>query len=140
MSREFSTGSVRDDASGKPAIAQIPTEALSRLGMRFRLGEDRYGRFNFRLGQPILESLDSMLRHYADYCEGDESEDHIAAVAWNAMNALFVDEQIRRGKLPAELDDRPCKIDHGVVENPPPEPPDRKELASWYIKKHRGGD
>jgi len=41
------------------------------------------------------------------YQQGDKSEDHLAAVMFNAMAIIHNEEMIRRGVLPAELDDMP---------------------------------
>jgi hypothetical protein len=37
--------------------------------------------------------------------EGDNTEDHAAAILWNASAWCWTEEQINNGKLPKELDD-----------------------------------
>jgi|TARA_R100000479_G_C6388614_1_gene204124 hypothetical protein len=46
-----------------------------------------------------------MNRHLLAISEGDESEDHLGAILWNASAFLWTKDQIVKGKLPQELND-----------------------------------
>ena len=48
-----------------------------------------------------------MFRHLLKWMAGDESEDHLAAIAWNAMAIMHYQEMIKRGALPETLNDMP---------------------------------
>ena len=41
---------------------------------------------------PFSWFVDSMLRHGQQYLAGDRSEDHLAAVAWNAFSLMHFEE------------------------------------------------
>jgi len=105
--REFPTGSVRDLRAGKGRYDLVPPSALRRLAIHYESGARKYGDRNWEKGQPLSSYVDSMLRHGQDYLEGDRSEDHLAAVAWNAFAAMHTEKLIRLGKLPKEFADMP---------------------------------
>lgn len=109
--REFATGSVRDVRSGKGRFDLIPPYSLLRLARHYENGAVKYGDRNWEKGQPIASYIDSMLRHGQDYLKGDRSEDHLAAVAWNAFAAMFTEELVRLGKLPAGFNDMPVRME-----------------------------
>lgn len=103
--QEFNTGSIRDTQDGKPRYDLITPLGLKRLAMHYANGARKYGEWNYTKGQPNSRYLASLLRHAYAYAEGDRSEDHIAAVAWNALAIAHNEEAIERGLLPKELDD-----------------------------------
>lgn len=105
--REFTTGSVRDIRTGKGRYDLIPPYSLRRLAKHYENGAVKYGDRNWEKGQPVSSYIDSMLRHSQDYLSGDRSEDHLAAVAWNAFAAMYTVEMVRLKRLPAEFDDMP---------------------------------
>lgn len=82
---EFSTGSVRDSQDGKPRYSLIPPKPLERVAMHFTDGADKYGDFNWHLGQPSSRVIDSLMRHVEKYRAGLKDEDHLAAIVVNAM-------------------------------------------------------
>jgi hypothetical protein len=90
---------------GKPRYDLIPVVPLRRLADLYARGAEKYGEGNFEKGMPFRRVYASLLRHIYQYAEGDRTEDHLAAVAWNAFALMFFEEQIRTGKLPAQLDD-----------------------------------
>lgn len=105
--QEFDTGSVRDSREGKGRFDLLPSYALLRLAQHFENGAVKYGDRNWEKGQPISRYLDSAIRHLYAYLGGSRNEDHLAAVAWNALAAIQTEEVIRRGDLPGELADLP---------------------------------
>lgn len=102
---EFPTGSSRDVETGKGRYDLLPPLAIRRLAKLYERGAKKYGDHNWRKGQPMSRVLSSLLRHAFQFAEGDGSEDHLAAVVWNACGLMYVSEMIERGVLPAELND-----------------------------------
>lgn len=93
--RSVESGSIRDDATGKPAMELLPLDLLMRVATWYALGAEKYGEDNWRLGQPQKKVIGSLLRHLAYYRMGDTSEDHLAAVVWNALCIMHVDEYLK---------------------------------------------
>lgn len=83
--QEFSTGAVRDTQEGKPRYSLIPPAPLKRLAELYTRGAEKYDAYNWHKGQPTSRIFDSLLRHIEAYRLGDRSEDHLAAVSWNAF-------------------------------------------------------
>jgi len=110
--REFSTGAIRDAADKKPMLQLISPFALMRLGewMRFACKDRKpepYPARNWEKGMPFSEVIGSLERHVQKWKMGDRSEDHLAAVMFNTMALIHLQEMIDRGVLPRELDDMP---------------------------------
>lgn len=103
--QEFDTGSKRDTQDGKGRPDLIPIESLRRLSKHYEHGAKKYGDRNWEKGQPLSRYYASAMRHMWDYMEGDYSEDHLAAAAWNIFSMIATQERIIAGKLPKELDD-----------------------------------
>lgn len=101
--QEFSTGSVRDTQTGKGRYDLLSPVFLKRLAVHYENGARKYGDRNWEKGQPVLRFFDSAVRHLYSWLEGDRSEDHLAAAAWNVAGMIHVEELIERGELPAEL-------------------------------------
>ena len=103
--QEFGTGSVRDTRDGKGRFDLIAPYALKRLAQHYENGAKKYGDRNWEKGQPLSRYLDSALRHLFKYLGGSREEDHIAAVAWNALAFIETEYRVGRGALPQELND-----------------------------------
>ena len=106
---EFETGSVRDAMEGKGIPSLIPPEAIRRLALRFEGGAIKYGRDNWKKGQPLSRYHDAIIRHTLAAAEGQDDEDHLGAVLWNAAAWIWTEDAIARGALPPGLDDRTYK-------------------------------
>lgn len=104
--QEFTTGSRRDTAKGKGRYDLLPFIALRRLAKHYENGAEKYGDHNWRLGQPLSRTFHSAVSHLLCWAMGWTDEDHLSAAIWNICTILETEEMIRRGKLPAELDDR----------------------------------
>lgn len=102
---EFVTGSRRDVDDDKGRFDLLPPLCIRRVAQLYQRGSAKYGDNNWRLGQPMSRALSSMLRHAFQFAEGERSEDHLAAVVWNAFTLMYTEEMIKRGQLPAELND-----------------------------------
>jgi hypothetical protein len=113
---EFQTGSRRDTRNGKGRFDLISPIALKRLAQHYEKGAVKYGDRNWELGQPLSRYLDSGIRHLFAWLEGDRTEDHLSACAWNCFAYVHTEERVRRGELPAALDDMP-KGEHAKQED-----------------------
>ena len=103
--QEFETGSKRDTRDGKGRFDLIPPYALTRLARHYENGAKKYGDRNWEKGQPLARYLDSMIRHAYKFLGGSREEDHLAAVAWNALAYIETKYRIEQGILSADLDD-----------------------------------
>jgi hypothetical protein len=103
--RTFSTGSVRDRGDLKPRPDLISPFAMMRVGEHMRKGAAKYGADNWQLGQPFSEVTASLHRHLLQWEQGDQEEDHLAAIVFGAQALMHYHEMIDRGVLPVELDD-----------------------------------
>ena len=109
--QEFSTGSKRDTRKGKGRFDLITPWGLRRLALHYEGGADKYGDYNWELGQPIMRYLDSAERHINDLKialrTGEITEDHAAAVCWNMLSYIHMEEGLANGYYGKDLDDRP---------------------------------
>lgn len=112
---QFNTGAVRGNSGGKGRYDLLPAYAVSRLAKHFENGAKVYADENWRKGIPLRRYLDSALRHTFMYLEGRRDEDHAAAAMWNMMALIETEEMIRRGILPAELNNLPDWTQNGEV-------------------------
>lgn len=83
--RDFNTGSRRDFGEGKAPMELLPWDLLQRVSIWYKLGADKYGLNNWRLGQPSTQVIGSLMRHTAKYLMGFRDEDHLSAIVWNAL-------------------------------------------------------
>jgi len=89
---EFSTGSRRDVRTGKGRYDLLPPGPMKRLAQLYERGAEKYGEGNWEKGQPVSRLMDSLIRHAFNYLEGEKTEDHMAAVAWNAFAVMYMEE------------------------------------------------
>lgn len=104
--QQFKTGAVRDTAEDKPRPELISPWAIVRIGHWLKLGAKKYGEGNWQRGMPFMRVIASLTRHTIAYMLGKKKEDHLAAVATNAIFLMHYEEMIKLGLLPADLDDR----------------------------------
>lgn len=105
--QEFETGAQRDTQKGKSRPDLVPGCAMLRIGRRYGEGAEHYGDHNFEKGIPSGRGLASLQRHLEQWKAGDNEEDHLSAVVFNAMLLIFNEEAVRRGDLGIELLDHP---------------------------------
>jgi hypothetical protein len=89
---EFESGARRDTQDGKPRFGLIPTYPLKRLAMHYTNGAVKYGENNWTKGIQSSRTWESLERHVQAYKEGDKSEDHLAAIAWNAFAIIWTEK------------------------------------------------
>ncbi len=95
--RHFSTGAVRDDATGKGRYDLLPWGALHALAQHCERGALHYGERNVDKGIPQHSLIDSGLRHLGQYIQGDAEPHHLVAALWNI--AWAVEQEIKRPEL-----------------------------------------
>jgi Domain of unknown function (DUF5664) len=100
MKRQFDTGAQRDTDVGKPRMSLIPTQELIRVMDHYRKGGEKYGFDNWKYGMTTSVFYDSAQRHLLKWWMGEEDEDHLSAVVWNIMGAMWTQQN------KPELDDR----------------------------------
>ena len=108
--QSFTTGAVRDVQKGKGRFDLIPPTALRRIAKHYENGAVKYGDWNWSKGMNQNRFMDSALRHLNNYREGDRSEDHLSAAAFNIFAMIHQEEMFERGLLPQELNDLPSFI------------------------------
>jgi predicted membrane-bound mannosyltransferase len=96
-------GAVRESPAGKGRFDLIPAHAHLRLAQHFEAGARKYSDDNWRKGIPLPRYADSLERHLNAFKSGDRTEDHMAAVIWNAYCYLETELMIQRGELPGDL-------------------------------------
>jgi hypothetical protein len=89
----WDTGAQRDTEDGKGRYDLIPAGPVHRLAQLYQRGAVKYEDNNWKKGIPTKRFMSSLLRHAFQYLAGDRSEDHLAAVAFNAFGAMYNEEQ-----------------------------------------------
>jgi|ERR1700674_762497 len=95
---EFKTGMVRDIQDDKPRYDLIDRAFLKRWAELMARGARKYGEENWRKAATLEELTrfrSSAIRHLMQYLEGDRSEDHCVAVAFNLAGAEMVEEKLK---------------------------------------------
>ena len=98
--RKFKTGAQRDTDIGKPKMSLVPTKEFIRVMDHYRKGGEKYGFDNWKHGMKTSVFYDSAQRHLLKWWLGENDEDHLAAVVWNVMGAMWTIQN------KPELDDR----------------------------------
>lgn len=91
--KDFGTGAIREDKTGKGRCDLLPPCALIRLSKHFEKGATDHGERNWEKGIPMHSFLDSALRHLFKYLDGMDDEDHLCAAAWNIICAMWTEEK-----------------------------------------------
>lgn len=97
------TGAQRDNQDGKYRFDLIGLHMLKRLSRLMEAGAKKYEPHNWAKGQETERTLASLWRHLIAYQEGDRVEDHLAAIVFNAMSIIHVEEEVKAGRLPVAL-------------------------------------
>lgn len=106
----FSTGALRDKDDNKSRPDLISPFFEERLGDLLTKGAKHYVVRNWEKGMPISRCIASLRRHLMQYQQGKTDEDHMAAVAFNAMAIIHYEEMIKHGTLSKEFDDMPTYL------------------------------
>lgn len=103
--RQFDTGARKQAAAGKGTPVLVPGDAILDVAKHFEDGAVLHGANNWCLGIPLGELMNSLERHIAQFKMGLKDEDHLRAIAWNAIVLLATKLRIDADILPKELDD-----------------------------------
>lgn len=93
MMREFESGSKRDSDTDKPLTNHLTGYLRLRFGYLLRRGANKYGKGNWKLGQPNEAAEESLDRHWSKWIAGDRSEDHLAAIVFNVQLIMMNEEK-----------------------------------------------
>lgn len=97
---EFATGMVRDTQDDKPRYDLIDRAFLKRWAELMARGAKKYGENNWKKAateEELTRFKASAIRHLYQWLDGDTSEDHAAAVAFNLAGAEMVEEKLKEG-------------------------------------------
>jgi hypothetical protein len=90
---QFGGGAQREADPDKASVEGISPFAIFRLGRLFTRGGAKYGDFrNWERGMPFTRYVSAIVRHAFQYLARDASEDHLAAVMWNAQCLIHHEE------------------------------------------------
>jgi len=83
---------MREVTVGKGRPDLITPYGLTRLSKWYELGAEKYADRNWENGMPFSRYTASMFRHVIAWMKGDKSEDHLSAIAWNALAIIHHQE------------------------------------------------
>lgn len=90
---DFGEGcAVREPSDGKGRPDLISPFGLTRVAKWYELGSKKYADRNWEKGMPFSRYTASMFRHVIAWMKGDESEDHLSAIVWNALAIIHHQE------------------------------------------------
>lgn len=99
---EFPTGMKRDTQDDKPRYDLLDRPFLKRWAELMARGAKKYGENNWRKAateEELTRFKASAIRHLFQYLEGDKSEDHCVAVAFNLAGAEMVEAKLKEGTI-----------------------------------------
>ncbi len=105
--QDFVSGCVRGTTEDKSRPDLISPYFNMRVGDHLDKGARKYAERNWEKGMPISRCIASLERHLNQYKQGLTDEDHLAAIGCNIMFIIHYEELIKRGLLPAGLNDMP---------------------------------
>ncbi len=101
---EFNGGGVRDTQKGKPRFDLLLPHAvpyreqmLTRWAALMSRGAEKYSDRNWELfadGEALERAKASAFRHFMQWINGEDDEDHAAAVFFNIMAAEYIDGKL----------------------------------------------
>ncbi len=93
--QSFDTGAVRDTQEDKPRYDLIPSTALYRVAMHYAKGAIKYSERNWEKGMPFSRFYASLFRHMMAFAMGEEKEDSLAGVVFNALAIMHFQDMGR---------------------------------------------
>lgn len=64
-------------------------ECLLEVSKHYQQGAEKYGERNWEKGIPLHSYIDSGVRHYLKYIDGQIDEPHDRAFVWNMLGAIW---------------------------------------------------
>lgn len=95
----------RDSSEGRGAFDCLTYAPMMRIAKHLEAGAKRYGLDNWRAGISIRRCFQALLRHALQALEGHTDEDHLAAVAVNAMFIMQYEEDLANGTIGEKFND-----------------------------------
>jgi hypothetical protein len=103
---QYNSGAKRNSRKGKGRFDLISPYAEKRLAIRLEQGSDIYGDRNWEKGMKVSRFIDSAKRHINDYLSGENTEDHLAAAAFNIYAAMHMEDTMpEMMDIPSRLKD-----------------------------------
>lgn len=99
---EFPSGMHRDTQDGKARYDLVDLPMLKRWAELMARGADKYGEDNWRLAngtEELKRFQASAFRHFIQWFEGEDDEDHAAAVFYNIAGAEMVKARLESKRL-----------------------------------------
>lgn len=101
------TGSLRK-SKGKPEMSQLDPRFLMALSDLMTKSSEKYGKYNWALGQEYHTPFDSAQRHLLKFMSGEDVDDesglcHLIHAAANIM-ILWTSHQMKEEKLDTRFD------------------------------------
>lgn len=105
--QKFESGMVRDTTAGKTQFHRVLegpmltrwAEHLTKGAVKYPDNEDGTANWTKADGQPELRRFkESALRHFIQWHNGEQDEDHAAAVLFNLNGAEYVNENLSHRK------------------------------------------
>lgn len=135
--RTFSTGAVRDAASGKGKPSLVPNFVIWLLSRIYEDGAAKYASRNWEKGMPLSQYLDSAERHIAKLKAGMRDEPHATQALWNIVGYVYTASLIKLGVRPKELNDMPNQLaplnDKGEVGTAEPLSPHEYKSMKYFF-------
>jgi hypothetical protein len=97
--KDFKSGMRRDIQDGKPRYDLIDPKFLRRIADLLARGAEKYGENNWQLansGEEMDRFKASGFRHFMQWFEGEDDEDHAAAVVFNLMAAEHLKRRLNK--------------------------------------------
>ncbi len=125
--QEFSTGAVRDAATGRGRLDLVPMMAVWLISRIYEDGAIKYAPNNWMKGIPVRNYVKSAMNHLTKYMEGMRDEPHLTMAGWNILGAIWTASMVKMGKFPAEF---------GILnyDVPPLSPHEEKSLETFMSK------
>lgn len=95
---EYASGMKRDTQNGKPDYTLIERAFLKRWAALMTRGAEKYGRENWKKAnskEELERFRSSAFRHFMQWLDGEEDEDHAVAVAFNIAAAEHLKNKAR---------------------------------------------
>lgn len=100
---DYDSGMRRDVAEGKPRFDLIPYEPLKRLAELYARGAEKYGDCNWQLAnseEELTRFRASAARHFHQWLNDEQDEDHAIATVWNIFAYEFISEKLNKCRDP----------------------------------------
>lgn len=93
--RDPNTGGCKDQKLARFDL--LPWDSLWRVAELYGEGAKKYDERNWELGYPWSLAIAALHRHLAQFCMGDDDEDHLAAVVFYALALMRFEESYPEG-------------------------------------------